>query len=249
MTGRFVVLAGPSGVGKSPLVAALRRLHPELDATLTPVVLYNSRDPRPGEIDGVDYHFRRRSDIEQLAKQPRFVECDVRGDLQCLDLDELGELLESGGNALFEGNPFVPEALRQAGVFDRYDTVTLFMSPLSADEIRYLRAAEGNVDLASLVTDVMRRKLLRRTRKQKGELSLPDLENIERRASSAIGELRLAWRYDRVIANHDGEDSENWDAFYYPIGDAFTALESLVALLEGKPAKGTEAWTEDLIPE
>ena len=249
MTGRFVVLAGPSGVGKSPLVAALARLHPDLDAELTPVVLYNSRDPRPGESDGVDYHFRRRSEIERLAEQPGFVTCDVRGDLQSIDLGPLDALLESGGSAFFEGNPFIPEALRRAGVFDRYPTTTIFMSPLSEKEIEYLLVAERNVDLGSLVTDVMRRKLLRRTRKQKGELSLPDLENIERRAASAIGELRLAWRYDHVIANHDGEDSENWNAFYHPIGDAFTALESLVALLSDRPAPRVERWTEGLVPD
>jgi guanylate kinase len=249
MAGRLIVVAGPSGVGKSPLVAALRRLHPDLDATLTRVVLYNSRDPRPGESDGVDYHFRRRSEIERLGDEPGFVACDVRGDLHCIDVGALDELLGSGGNAFFEGNPFIPEALRQAGVLDRYPTLTIFVSPLSEEEIGYLRVPVRNVDLGSFVTDVMRRKLLRRTRRQKGELSLPDLENIERRAASAIGELRLAWRYDYVIPNHDGEDNENWDAFYYPIGDAFAALESLVALLSDQPAPGVERWPEGLIPE
>ena len=75
---RFVLVAGPSGVGKSPLVAALRQLHPDLAAKLTPVVLYNSREPRFGEVDGVDYHFRDRSEIERLGATPGFVSCDGR---------------------------------------------------------------------------------------------------------------------------------------------------------------------------
>ncbi len=247
--GRIILLAGPSGVGKSPLVAALQRLHPKLAADLTPVVLYNDRAPRPGEVDGVDYHFRQRAEIERLGDTPGFVTCDVRGDLQCLDLDAVERTLESGGSPFFEGNPFVPEVLRQVGVLDRYPTLTVFVSPLRQEEIVYLTVAERNVDLASLVTDVMRRKLLRRTTRHKGNLSLPDLENIERRAASAIAELRLAWKYDFVIANHDGEDSENWDAFYYPLGDAFTALGSLVALLEGRSVSAVEHWSEDLIPD
>jgi hypothetical protein len=41
----------------------------------------------------------------------------------------------------------------------------------------------------SLTSRMMRRKLLRRTRRQKGELSRPDLENIETRARSAYREL------------------------------------------------------------
>jgi len=66
------------------------------------------------------------------------------------------------------------------------------MSPLSRDEIIFLKAAEPRVSLPDLIADVMRRKLLRRTRRQKGELSLRDLENIEKRASSAYRELQEA---------------------------------------------------------
>jgi hypothetical protein len=65
--------------------------------------------------------------------------------------------------------------------------------------------------LPELVTDVMRRKLLRRTRRQKGELSLSDVENVETRARSAYLELQEAWHFQHVIPNHDGEDSEHRD--------------------------------------
>jgi guanylate kinase len=89
---------------------------------------------------------------------------------------------------------------------------------------------------------------LRRTRRQKGELSLKDQENIEIRASSAYAELQKAHKFQHVIASHDGEDSENWDAFYYPIGDARRALAAFVALLTGVKAEGVETWEEALLP-
>ena len=244
---RLVILSGPSCVGKSPLDKALARFYPELRRGLRKLVLYNSRAPRPGEADGVDYHFRRRSQIEALRAEPRYAVLDVRGDLQALDVEELRSLLESS-NAFFEGNPFVGRALQTHPRLAGIDRLSVFLSPLSKEEIIYLRAPERNVLLPNLVTDVMRRKLLRRTRRQKLELSLQDLENIETRASSAYIELKEAWHFDYVIANHDGEDSDNWEAFYYPLGDARRALNAFAALLEGIVPPDVEKWEEDLIP-
>lgn len=64
--GRLVILSGPSCAGKSPLCMALAKLYPEASGRLQTLVLFNSRAPRPGERDGVDYHFRSRSDVEAL---------------------------------------------------------------------------------------------------------------------------------------------------------------------------------------
>jgi guanylate kinase len=60
--------------------------------------------------------------------------------------------------------------------------------------------------------------------------------------------LREAWKFDYVIPNHDGEDSEHWDAFYYPIGDARKALLAFAALLQGEAPPGVEKWEKDLVP-
>ena len=73
---RLVILAGPSCAGKSPLDKALRRFHPQLRQNLKSLVLYNSRDPRPGELDGVDYHFRSRQEIADLESGERCVVMD-----------------------------------------------------------------------------------------------------------------------------------------------------------------------------
>jgi len=97
------------------------------------------------------------------------------------------------------------------------------------------------------VADVMRRKLLRRTVRQKQILSAPDLEEIEVRAGAAYRELQSAWQFDHVIVNHDGEDSEHWEAFYYLIGDARRTLVAFAGLLDGTVREGVEKWEEGLL--
>ncbi|MBD3242432.1 MAG: hypothetical protein GF331_17715 [Chitinivibrionales bacterium] len=243
---RLIILSGPSCVGKSPLVRALGRLYPDLLQPLQPLVLYNSRSPRPGELDGVDYHFRPRADIERFRSAEGFVVMDVRGDLQALDVGALQRTLDDG-DVLFEGNPFVGTTLLEHPRLAAIPVLGMFMSPLSAEEISSLQALERHVDVPGLVADIMRRKLLRRTRRQKGELSLPDLEDIERRATSAYGEMRNACRFEHVLVNHDGEDSENWDAFYYPLGDARRCLDAFVAMLRGEEARWVESWDSGLL--
>lgn len=69
---------------------------------------------------------------------------------------------------------------------------------------------------------------------------------MERRAGSAYKELTMAPHFDWVMPNHDGEDSENWDAFYYPIGDARQSLMSIVSLLNGDTPGFCEQWEADL---
>jgi guanylate kinase len=242
---RLVILAGPSCVGKSPLEKALSRFYPQLRQKLQSLVLFNSRTPRPGELDGRDYHFRSRQHIANLTDDDRFIVLDVRGDLQALDLEQLDSDLKYG-DVFFEGNPFIGEALQTEPALAGVKRLGVFMSPLSREEILFLQSQQST-HLPDLVTDVMRRKLLRRTRRQKGELSMKDLENIEVRASSAWSELKKAHSFQYVIPNHDGEDSENWDAFYYPLGDARLALNAFVALLTGAEASGVEAWDESVV--
>ena len=156
--GRLVILSGPSCVGKSPLAKALAKFYPELRKTLRPLVLYNSRGPRPGEVDGVDYHFRSREQIEKLKSKDHFVVLDVRGDLQALDLHELSASLAKG-DVFFEGNAFVGRALQTVTGLAEVNRLSVFLSPLSRDEILFLKAAKPGVSLPDFVADVMRRKL------------------------------------------------------------------------------------------
>lgn len=244
--GRLVVLSGPSCVGKGPLIATLRKFYPAPAGKLTKLVLYDSRPPRPGEVDGIDYHFRRREQIEALREKPGFVVFEVRNDLQALETAQLERKL-AAGDVFFDGNPFIGSGLLDLVAKYGGDCLSVFLSPLSRDEIVELKSPERNICLSDFVADVMRRKLLRRATKQKGILSLNDLENIEVRAAGAHSEMQQGWRFDHVVANHDGEDSDNWDAFYYPIGDARRTLRAFAELLAGRLSSDAEQWEKDLL--
>lgn len=243
--GRLVILAGPSCVGKSPLAKALAKFHPEISKTLQPLVLYNNREARPGETEGVDYYFRSREYIEALEGKEQFVVMEVRGDIQALDLRELSESLRNA-NVFFEGNPFIGRVLLTHPALTHVNKLSVFMSPLTRNEILDYTSAKNSLSLPDLVTDIMRQKLIRRTQKQKGDLLKKDLEDIEKRASSAFPELLDAHLYHYVIPNHDGEDSENWNTANYPLGDARLALNAFVSLLKGEIPAGVEKWEQKL---
>ncbi|MGC8744687.1 MAG: guanylate kinase [Verrucomicrobiia bacterium] len=245
MKNRLVILSGPSGIGKSPLEKAIMKFFP--DIKFNRLILYNSRLPRPGEVDGVDYYFRKREEIERFRNDNSFIVLDVRGDLQALNARELEKLLKEG-DVFYEGNPFISLALINHPFLANIDKLTVFLSPLSADEIAMFKSSGASFSVKEIIIDTMRKKLLRRTLKQRGILGLKDLENIERRASSAYDELKLAWQFQFVIPNHDGEDSENWEAFYYPVGDARKTLLSVVSLIKGEvPTNMVEKWDRSLL--
>jgi guanylate kinase len=237
--GRFVILSGPSCVGKGPLCAALRRCYPDAAACLHKLVLYNDRAMRPVERDGVDYHFRPRAEIERLRARDGFLVMEVRGDLQAVDLAELDRLLAEG-DAFFEGNPFVAHALLHSAAAERAETLSIFLSPLSRQEL--LDARARGASLADVVAGVMRAKLIGRTHAQKGTLTDADLAEVERRCASAFRELGFAHEFDYVLVNHDGEDSPHWTAEGPPTGDARRTLEAFAALLAGKAPAAAKTW-------
>lgn len=244
--GRLVLLIGPSCVAKTPLYKALRKFYPELRARLQKLVMINSRAPRPGEIDGTDFHFRTRAQLEALRSDSRYAVLPVHHDLQALDIQQLESLL-ARGDAFYEGNSSVGRRLLSHPRLRSIRKLSVFISPLSKEEMAYFAAPERNISLPDLLTDIQRRKLLRRTTRQKTNLSLKDLEDIEKRAADAYPELQDAWRFDYVIPNHDGEDSDNWEAFYYPIGDARKTLEAFADLLQGSIPAIAEKWEEPLL--
>src|SRR6516162_9004471 len=145
-SGRLVILSGPSCVGKSPLYKCLGKFYPELRKQFHKLVLVNSRDPRPGEIDGVDFHFRRRAQVEGLRTDHRYAVLEARTDLQALDVGELESLLRRG-DVFFEGNLYVARALQTHPRLAKINRLSVFLSPLSKEEIAYLRMPERNVSL------------------------------------------------------------------------------------------------------
>jgi guanylate kinase len=67
---RVFVITGPSGVGKGTLIRGLLQRVPELELSVSAT----TRAPRPGEVDGTDYHFLSPAEFEQRAGAGDFVE-------------------------------------------------------------------------------------------------------------------------------------------------------------------------------
>jgi guanylate kinase len=245
-TNKLVIITGPSCIGKSPLEKALAKINPDVRKSLHKLLLYNDRLPRPGERDGIDYYFSTTSQVKSFKSNPDFIFMDVRGDLQALNLNELAKILEKS-HAFFEGNPYVAKALLDHSRLASFPKLSVFLSPLSKEEIIEIKNPDRHIELAKLLSEIMRRKQLRRKTKQKAEISLNDLEDIERRVKSVYDELRMAWQFDYVIPNHDGEDSDNWEMFYYPLGDARNTLLAFIELLKGNIPDLAEKWQEGLL--
>ncbi len=70
------VITGPSGVGKGTLIGRLRERVPELEMSVSAT----TRRPRPGERDGVDYHFVDRAAFQEMITRREFLEyAEVHG--------------------------------------------------------------------------------------------------------------------------------------------------------------------------
>lgn len=67
---RLTVLAGPTAVGKGTIVTELRRRHPDLFVSVSAT----TRAPRPGEIDGVHYHFVSDAEFDRLISTGQMLE-------------------------------------------------------------------------------------------------------------------------------------------------------------------------------
>lgn len=68
--GKLIVLTGPSGVGKGTLLRSLLQRHPELCLSVSAT----TRQPRPGEVNGKDYHFVTAQQFDALIAQGELLE-------------------------------------------------------------------------------------------------------------------------------------------------------------------------------
>ena len=68
--GRLFVISGPAGVGKSEIVKLLLKNHPDVKLSVS----CTTRAPRPGEVDGVSYHFVNDARFDELVAQDAFYE-------------------------------------------------------------------------------------------------------------------------------------------------------------------------------
>ncbi len=68
--GKVFVITGPSGVGKGTLIEQLLERLPELELSVSAT----TREPRPGEVDGRDYHFLTPEDFDRRVEAGDFLE-------------------------------------------------------------------------------------------------------------------------------------------------------------------------------
>ncbi len=69
-SGRLLLIVGPSGVGKGITVGILKERHPEWRFPVSST----TRPPRPGEVDGVDYHFFTPNEFDQKVADDELLE-------------------------------------------------------------------------------------------------------------------------------------------------------------------------------
>jgi len=97
--GSLFVVSAPSGTGKTTVVKALIARVAGLEMSCS----YTSRPPRPGECDGVDYHFVTRQRFEEMRERAEFLEsADVFGQLYGTGAAETHRRLDDGRDLVLE---------------------------------------------------------------------------------------------------------------------------------------------------
>jgi guanylate kinase len=169
----LVVLAGPSGVGKSSVVDALRGRLPELFFSVSAT----TRDPRPGEVDGVHYRFVGPAGFDELIARGELLEwAEIHGGLQ-----RSGTPREPVEQALAAGKPVLVE-VDLAGARNIKavlpEAATVFLAPPSLAELERRLRGRGTESQAQ----------------------------FRRRLQTAREEIAACDEFDVVIVNADLQD-------------------------------------------
>ena len=99
MEGILFIVSAPSGAGKTSLIQALRAREPRLQLAIS----YTTRPPRPGEVDGVHYHFVERETFLQMQQAGAFLEsAEVFGNHYGTAEESVRQGLRTGQDLLLE---------------------------------------------------------------------------------------------------------------------------------------------------
>ncbi|MFI6877776.1 guanylate kinase [Streptomyces sp. NPDC050400] len=125
---RLTVLSGPSGVGKSTVVAHMRKEHPEVWLSVSAT----TRKPRPGEKHGVQYFFVTDEEMDKLIANGELLEwAEFAGNRYGTPRRAVLDRLEAGEPVLLEidlqGARLVRESMPEAQL--------VFLAPPSWDEL------------------------------------------------------------------------------------------------------------------
>jgi guanylate kinase len=155
--GKLFVITAPSGAGKTSLIDALLRADPSLKLSIS----YTTRAPRPGERDGVDYHFVDERTFLAMRERGEFLEsAEVHGHRYGTSKKVITEALARGDDLILEIDW---QGARQVRAIYP-GCVGIFIMPPSIDELerrmrsraqdsdavirRRLEAARGEMDHA-----------------------------------------------------------------------------------------------------
>ncbi|MCZ4560396.1 guanylate kinase [Rhodococcus sp. IEGM 1401] len=172
--GRLVVLSGPSGVGKSSVVRLVRAALPELVFSVS----VTTRAPRPGEVDGQDYHFVSADEFDRMIAD-----------------DELLEWASIHGGLQRSGTPAAPvEAALEAG-----SPVLLELDLAGARAVRVSKPEAMLVFMAPPTWDDLVSRLVGRATEESAATA--------RRLETARVELAAQDEFDTVVVNTDVDHS------------------------------------------
>ena len=125
---RLTVLSGPSGVGKSTVVAELNRMSPGIWISVS----VTTRRPRPGEVDGREYHFVDDDEFDRLVADGALLEwAQFAGNRYGTPREPLNAKLEAGVACLLEIDLAGARQVKRAVP----DARLVFLAPPSWDEL------------------------------------------------------------------------------------------------------------------
>ena len=134
----IVVLSGPSGVGKSTLVRCLRDRVPNLYFSVSAT----TREPRPGEVNGVDYRFVTPAQFQQLIDDGALLEwAEIHGGLHRsgTPAEPVRRAAAAGRAVLIEVDLAGARAIKRAVP----DSITVFLAPPSWEALKARLTGRG----------------------------------------------------------------------------------------------------------
>lgn len=135
--GLLIVLSGPSGVGKGTV---RKELFSQPDTNYEYSISMTTRNPREGEVDGVDYFFRTREEFEALIDQGGLLEhAEFVGNYYGTPLAYVQETLEAGRDVFLEIEVQGAAQIREKAP----DALFIFLAPPSISELEQRLVGRG----------------------------------------------------------------------------------------------------------
>lgn len=135
----LVVVSGPSGVGKSTIIADLARRRPQV----VPIVTATTRERREGEMDKVHYHFLTPDEFQQLRDRDGLLEQAIVHDhWYGTPIDQVRGILAAGRDAILTIDPQGARSVRALIP----DALLIFVAPPSIEDLDQRLATRGSED-------------------------------------------------------------------------------------------------------